>query len=211
MSLVGWGLLLLMGVALELAVDVRGRHGVLYLGKPLASSVFVAVALHENAMDSGYGQAIFVGLTLSWFGDMFLIPKGAKRWFAAGLVSFLLGHIAYVVAFFVYGGDLSLFWLSVLAVSVPAMLVLRWLWPHVGHPMRSPVVAYVFVISMMLSAAYMAFQSDENYIILLGATLFYLSDLFVARHRFVRSERVNRLVGLPLYYAGQFMLAVTVG
>ena len=211
MSLVAWAVLLLVGVSLELAVDVRGRHGVFYLGKPLASTVFVAVAIHQNALHSGYGQAIFVGLILSWFGDIFLIPKGAKRWFAAGLVSFLLGHIAYVIAFFVYGGDIYLLGLSVPAVSVPAILVLRWLWPHLDLPMRSPVVAYVVVISMMLSAAHMAFQRDKNHVILLGAMLFYLSDLFVARHRFVCPERVNRLVGLPLYYAGQFMLAVTVG
>ncbi len=40
--------------------------------------------------------------------------------------------------------------------------------------------------------------------------LFYLSDLFVARERFVTSAFVNRLVGLPLYYGGQVLLALSV-
>jgi uncharacterized membrane protein YhhN len=43
-----------------------------------------------------------------------------------------------------------------------------------------------------------------------GASLFYLSDLFVARNRFVKKEYVNRLVGLPLYYTGQYLLALSV-
>jgi hypothetical protein len=41
-----------------------------------------------------------------------------------------------------------------------------------------------------------------------GALLFYLSDLAVARDRFVRPGLANRLVGLPLYYAGQVLLAL---
>jgi hypothetical protein len=44
-----------------------------------------------------------------------------------------------------------------------------------------------------------------------GALLFYLSDLLVARDRFVRPGIVNRVVGLPLYYAAQLLLASAVG
>lgn len=44
-----------------------------------------------------------------------------------------------------------------------------------------------------------------------GALLFYLSDIFVARDRFLKTSFLNRLVGLPIYYAGQFLLAFSVG
>jgi hypothetical protein len=44
-----------------------------------------------------------------------------------------------------------------------------------------------------------------------GALSFYVSDVFVARQRFIKTEFLNRLVGLPLYYGGQFMLAFSVG
>jgi hypothetical protein len=44
----------------------------------------------------------------------------------------------------------------------------------------------------------------------LGAILFYLSDLAVARHRFVKAEFLNRGIGLPLYYAGQVLIAMAV-
>jgi hypothetical protein len=38
---------------------------------------------------------------------------------------------------------------------------------------------------------------------------FYLSDLAVARDRFVARAFVNRLWGLPLYYAAQILFAVS--
>ncbi len=43
------------------------------------------------------------------------------------------------------------------------------------------------------------------------ALSFYVSDVFVARDRFLKEEFINRLVGLPMYYAGQFLLAFSVG
>jgi uncharacterized membrane protein YhhN len=43
-----------------------------------------------------------------------------------------------------------------------------------------------------------------------GAALFYLSDLAVARQRFVAPGFENKLIGLPLYYAGQLLLASAV-
>ena len=44
-----------------------------------------------------------------------------------------------------------------------------------------------------------------------GALFFYISDIFVARNRFLKLEFFNRLIGLPLYYAGQFLLAFSIG
>jgi len=140
---------------------------------------------------------------------MFLIPKGAKRWFLAGLVSFLLGHVAYVVAFIQYGGDNATLFAAFAVSALPAVVVLRWLWPRLSTQMRRPVIAYVVVISSMISAAIMAFTVRQQWELLVGAALFYLSDLFVARHRFVVEHRINRLVGLPLYYGGQCVLALS--
>ena len=211
MTIAIFAIVMAVGLALEFVADVRGRRGILHIGKPLASTAFLALASHLDALATGYGQALFAGLLLSWFGDMFLIPKGAKHWFLAGLVSFLLGHVAYVVAFIRYGGDTDVLLLAAGCTVIPAAIVLRWLWPTLASKMKVPVVAYVLVISGMLASASMAFAFVYRWEILVGAVLFYLSDLFVARHRFVREERINRIIGLPLYYAGQFILALSLG
>ena len=73
--------------------------------------------------------------------------------------------------------------------------------------LRAAVVVYCAVISVMLWLA----LGVDRLEVRLGALLFYLSDLLVARDRFVRPGLVNRVVGLPIYYAGQLLLALAVG
>ena len=54
-------------------------------------------------------------------------------------------------------------------------------------------------------------NSSGRLLVFFGAASFYFSDLFVARDRFVKTEFANRLLGLPMYYLGQFLLAFSVG
>lgn len=199
-------------VALTVALDHRGQRGASLACKAGASSCFMAIALTRPAGDAGWWGAIVAGLALGMVGDIALALPG-RRAFLAGLVAFLLGHVAYVVAFAGVvppsgWGDPAAY--SPVLVSAAA---LAWLWPHAGA-MRGPVVAYVLVITAMVVAAIAALPAlaaPVGRIVLVGAVLFYASDLFVARHRFVAPGLVNRAVGLPLYYAGQCIIAWAAG
>jgi uncharacterized membrane protein YhhN len=75
--------------------------------------------------------------------------------------------------------------------------------------MTGPVIAYVAVISVMVVLAFGSYGSGATWLIPLGATLFFASDLFVARNQFVAPGTVNRVWGLPLYYAAQILLALS--
>ena len=48
-------------------------------------------------------------------------------------------------------------------------------------------------------------------ILAVGAIVFAISDIFVARERFVRKGFVNAAVGLPAYFGSQMLLAYSVG
>lgn len=180
-----------------------------YSGKPAASLGFILVAVGSGALGSGYGTWVFAGLALSMAGDVFLMIE-KKVFFLAGLLAFLLGHVAYGVAFLVLGVSTA-WWLVAMAGSVMiAVVVLRWLMPHIEADMRGPVLGYVIVISVMVSLAVGTRGEGWTPLILSGAILFYVSDLFVARERFVIASYANKLLGLPLYYAGQLLLALSV-
>jgi uncharacterized membrane protein YhhN len=88
-----------------------------------------------------------------------------------------------------------------------------WLWlrPHVERAMTAPVLAYMVAISVMIIGAGAAGEAGGSGWILIGALGFYLSDLAVARNQFVIDSLVNRIWGLPLYYAAQLTLAWTAG
>lgn len=189
------------------------RPGQVLAFKAPLSALFVLTALLLPHGSSSYYFLVLAGLILGLVGDVCLALKGEAA-FRAGLVSFLLGHVAYVVAFaglIPPGGWFNPGFLAICAVSGLAFL---WLRSSLGN-MMVPVLAYVVVITLMVLAALAAVFNEAlpragAWLVFGGALVFYLSDLCVARDRFKKPGWDNRLVGLPLYYGGQFFIAWSV-
>lgn len=192
-------------VALLLVAEYRGWRAGIWLAKPLASTVFVVAGSYFGVADSTYTVWVGRALLLSWLGDVLLIPSGRPRVFQAGIAAFALAHVAYIAAFAVYPLDVA----RAALVAVPALAALflaaRWLRPHLPADLRLSVYVYMGIITAMVIAAGSAWPS--NVWSFVGAVMFYLSDLTVARARFVTPGFANSLVGLPLYYAAQLVLA----
>lgn len=193
---------------LLLAERRQSRTGI-WLTKPIAAAAYVWSALAAGAMDTGYGHWLLLGLVLCFLGDVLLIPKDRRSWFQLGIVAFLGGHVAYIVAFLhLPTGILGLI-VGVLCAVALAWLVAAWLGPKLSAGFRRLVPIYVVVICLMLLSAFAAAQGSGRWAIALGAGLFAISDISVARDRFVTKAFVNRLWGLPLYFAAQLILAST--
>ncbi|WP_242343724.1 lysoplasmalogenase family protein [Anaeromyxobacter terrae] len=188
-------------LAVHLTAEARGAPALRALGKVGASAALVALAL-ALGVEGAFERGILAGLVLSVLGDALLLSR-RRLAFLGGLVAFLLAHVAYAAAFARVTHPSLALALVVLAATGTA---LRWLWAGLGD-LRIPVVAYCAVISAMLWLA----LGVERPAVRAGALLFYLSDLLVARDRFVKPGMSNRVVGLPLYYAGQLLLALAVG
>ena len=186
--------------------------------KLLASAAFVALGLMafrigHDPVRVHYGQLIFIGLVLGAIGDAALLGKSSGA-FLAGLGAFLLGHLAYIAAFSYLVGPAD--WPSGAGAyaAVPIITglgVLALLWPRLGS-MRVPVIAYVLAIVTMVVAAIAAWRTDalpdpQRTRMLIGALLFFVSDLAVARDKFVAATFSNKAWGLPAYYAAQLFIA----
>ncbi|PRQ02146.1 YhhN-like protein [Enhygromyxa salina] len=204
-----WVALTLAALGLHLFVQHREWTIATAVTKLAASTGFLLTAINAGALELGWGRWLFVGLVLSWLGDAFLLGR-AKPIFLAGLGAFLLGHVGYCVAFAVHGFDATAALTAAPLLALAGLLVDRWLRDRVDDDMRLPVRAYIVVISIMLTLAIGAWRAGASHLLLLGAVSFYLSDLSVARERFVQPEFLNRLWGLPAYYLGQLCLALSV-
>lgn len=195
------------------SAEWRGDARLRLVAKPMASAAFIAAALAGGAASGPpFAVWIVVGLVLGAIGDVALLGAGSRA-FLIGLGAFLLGHVAYVVAMATAlaptawpraAGPLALI------PALAAVAALGWLWPHLGK-MRVPVVGYVAVIAAMVVGAMAvahasALPAGRNHL-LAGALLFFVSDLAVARDKFVQASRTNKLWGLPTYYAGQLLIA----
>ncbi len=201
----------LTGVAVcgLLGAEYKSSAAGRWILKPMASVGFIAASVSAGLPTNGFGWAIVVALVLSFFGDVFLIPK-AKMWFAAGLVSFLLGHLGFAVAFVLRGVSPVWALAALPVVGAVAYVVHRWLRPHVPDKLKGPVIAYILVISTMVVLAFgtLGHRADTlASVLLVAAVAFFISDLAVARNRFVSEGFGNRLWGLPLYYGAQLLFA----
>jgi len=197
-------------LVLLLAGDWQGSQRAVVIFKPLASTAFVLAGYLALGEASPYAIGILVGLGFSWWGDVLLIPKDSPAVFRLGILAFLLGHVAYSVAFLARGVDPMAVLGSLLVLTLAAGIVLRWLLPHTPDDMRAPVFAYIVVISTMVAFAVGTWSAHGLGSIVVGATMFYLSDLSVAMDRFVRRTFINRLWGLPCYFIAQLVLAWTI-
>ena len=201
-------------LVLLLASEKQGRtsRGVFIKGS--VSALFVLTALTQPHPLPTYYHWILLGLLFGMVGDVCLALPG-NRAFRVGLFAFLAGHILYVWAF--AGLTRLEDWASPVQLILLAFCggAFWWLRPHVGR-MMVPVVVYLVVITLMLAGAWAVFrhpglEATGRGFVWTGALCFYLSDLFVARQRFITDQYLNRLIGLPLYYVGQFLLAFSVG
>jgi uncharacterized membrane protein YhhN len=180
--------------------------------KSLASLGFLLVAVSLGLPGGSWAQqAVFVGLILGAAGDLFLLSR-AKRWFLAGLVAFLLNHVGFLVAFFWVG--VHPLWAGLAALPLVGVAYAVWRWlssaPDGLGSLAGPVVAYIAVISAMVAASVGTLAVapvPAGPTLVVAAVLFFVSDLCVARDRFVAPGPDNRTLGLPLYYAGQLTFA----
>ena len=178
------------------------------------SLLFILAAVLQPQSTSGYHWFLISGLTFCLAGDVLLVFS-SSRTFLFGLVAFLVGHLCYASGFFFISRISWMFWVVTVLVVIVSAKIFYWLKPYLGS-MTVPVLLYIVIINGMVMGAAAVFfdkglQVGGRSLVFVGAILFYLSDLFVARDRFRQHGFANRLVGLPLYYAGQFLLAFSAG
>jgi uncharacterized membrane protein YhhN len=188
------------------------RQGV-YLFKPLTTLIIlIGAAWLIQPAPPFYRALVIAGLACSLGGDVFLMLPQDR--FPAGLVAFLLAHLAYLVAFS-YGNPVAarqLVWLLPFVAFAAAVVANRW--AAVGS-LKVPVLVYAAVICTMAWRAAMRGQTPviprQTYVCaLLGACLFLVSDAIVLLRRFGRPFPAAQSLELSTYWAAQVLIALSV-
>jgi len=205
------GIILLFGV---LYYEKKKDRLPLLIMKSVLSLLFVMTALLQPHPVPAYYHYLLIGLIFCLMGDVCLaLPQ--KKAFMGGLATFLIGHVFYILGFLSLTSILHWISTGVFIIFCMSAFIFLWLRPQLKS-MPIPVLLYILVITVMASGAWTVFWKSSFHIsgrtlIFVGSLCFYFSDLFVARNKFIKGEYRNRLLGLPLYYTGQFMLTFSVG
>ncbi len=165
-------------------------------------------------------QTVGLGGSMLWFtigvvfclvGDVFLmLPMDV---FIFGLLSFLLGHIFYIVGLNNTGPYIN--FLGVLVIILIGVYF-GWFYPRLVNGLNQkgknilkfPVLVYSLVISLMLYSALLSWTrygwpNMAALSISLGAILFYASDSILAWDRFVNPLSHASLRVIITYHLGQ--------
>ena len=203
-------LTLLIALADWVAVAVD-RRPLEYVLKPATMVALGAVVL---ALDLPGGQLrwwYLAAIILSLSGDVFLmLPESAmdpELSFVAGLGSFLVAHVLYVVGMVLLG--VSGGWLVI--GTVAAVLVIVTVGRRVIAGARAtdrrlfaPVMAYVVVIAVMIATSF----GTAIIVGIVGALLFGFSDSVIGWTRFLRDFPHSRVVVMVTYHLGQVGLVL---
>lgn len=198
-------LTLILCVAAVVAFQ-REAHGAYHVLKVLASAGFVAIALSHGIPHDPWRVALAAGLVVAMFGDALLSRHGTWA-FVAGMGTFLAMHLSYAAGFLTRGVELVTLALAAGSSITLAALVWRWARAYLPERLRPAIAAYMSVLALDLAAGVATGVMRPGWAIAVGVLLVALSDIAVLRQRFIVPSLINKAIGLPVYYAGQLLLA----
>ena len=208
-----WGLLcltLLIALADWVAV-AADRRPAEYALKPATMVALGAVVLALDLPDGQLRWWYLAAIVASRAGDVFLmLPETAmapEPAFVAGLGSFLVAHLLYVVGMIILGvsgGALAVG--AAVALVVIATVGRRVVIGAKATDRRlfAPVMAYVAVIAVMIATSF----GTGIVVGIVGALLFGLSDSVIGWTRFLRDFPHSRVLVMVTYHLGQVGLVL---
>jgi uncharacterized membrane protein YhhN len=186
-----------------------------YFAKP-ATMLALLAWLGVNGGFQGPMSWFALGLLFSLGGDVFLMLP--REQFIPGLVSFLIGHICYLIGFNATGILINAASLILLVVVLFTgyrvyQRVATGLKASGNNKLKLPVLIYSIVISLMLfSALTTLIRSDWRIFAAVfassGALLFFISDSTLALNKFVSPIPNGRVIVMVTYHLGQILIAL---
>lgn len=201
--------------ALDWIAVARQFKPLMYFAKPATMLVLLGWLWLVTGFQ-GITAWFALGLVFSLAGDVFLMLP--REQFIAGLVSFLLAHLAYIVGFNLSPPPLALAsLLVVIMVAIPGVQIFRrireGLVTRGRQKLSLPVLLYSVVISVMLISALLTLvRPDAEWrpgpalLVSAGAFLFFISDTLLAWNKFVTDLPGGRTLVHITYHLGQYAL-----
>jgi uncharacterized membrane protein YhhN len=178
------------------------------------SKIFIVPALLA-AYITGQGTPLIfpvLALLFGWLGDVLLLRISEKTYFQLGLVSFLLGHVCYIITFveclgfFSGSGKVNTMAIAVfipIAIAVGVM-VFRFIAPP--KEMIFPVLLYMVAIEIMTFWGLEIFIINPGFagiLIFAGALCFMISDTTLAHYTFGKLTIPGAVAIMVLYIMAQ--------
>jgi uncharacterized membrane protein YhhN len=204
-----FGTVCLLSLAVHVVSEWRKWRVTRSVSKIIASASFVVLAVVNGAADTGYGRFILLALVFSAVGDALLLSL-RSIFLLAGIAAFFFAHVLFTVAFVSQPLDTTWLIAALIFLAAAGLLFLSWMWRYLKSFYKIAVPVYLAAITLMTALAVAASSASGSPLLAIAAITFAASDVSVARDRFIAKDIVNKVWGLPLYYAAQILFAISV-
>lgn len=185
-----------------------------YVVKPLLMPVLMVSLMYPEMAIPGK-KIILAGLFFSWLGDVFLLfESGNSLFFIAGLVSFLITHICYIIYFGSIRSDapslLKKQPVYILLIPGYGAALVYLLFPHLGV-LKIPVIIYgATICAMLLGSLHICLKvkAPANSYFVSGAALFVLSDSLLAINKFYQPLPIAGIWIMLSYCTAQYLIVL---
>ncbi|MDY7395242.1 lysoplasmalogenase [Aureibaculum sp. 2210JD6-5] len=174
--------------------------------KPLIIATLLLIYQISNRK---YNKSYVAALVFSFFGDVLLLFEG-EVFFLLGLVSFFMAHIIFIK---IVMGWLNKPTLKTIAIAIVPFLILFFalinLLKDSLNDLFVPVVVYGITISVMGSVSLIYYLNDRGnsaLFMLIGASLFILSDSILAINKFYSANQFFPIVIMSTYVTAQYLI-----
>lgn len=184
--------------------------------KGLASLCFVTLGFLISRTTGG-AETILTGLCLGATADVLLglryvFPKKGQLIFLAGILVFLLGHIAYLITVMPLSANA---WIPIAAGILITALLMKWLFTKITANKVFQIFGIVYIGAIAIvncAACYNLIVSASPFTALFaaGALLFLISDIVLILNTFGKERKFSlRITNLMLYYLGQILIVLS--
>ena len=203
---INWQILYLIAavtVLVGLSLDIPLLYVV---AKPLLMVTLALYFISASQDFPAWRVYVLLALVFSWGGDVFLI---SSDWFIQGLVSFLIAHIFYIIAYQKTGaakGELKP--LDIIKFVIYGVVLIGIIYPGLGN-MLAPVLIYALVLLAMGVWAHKrrgATTSTSFKLVAAGAILFAISDGLIAVNKFAFEVPAERILVMSIYMTSQYLI-----
>ncbi|MBN7814132.1 lysoplasmalogenase [Algoriphagus pacificus] len=212
-----WLYLFLFATLVDLSFILEKKQELRYFSKPL---IIIGLLIYffqitKPIASTLLTKSILGALVFSWIGDVLLLWPNL---FAYGLGAFLLAHICYIIGFKVAQknpGEIGqINFIKSFLLSLPFFILAAFVYyliqPNLGV-LKIPVIIYVITIVSMVNTARERFGKCQNssfWQVMIGATLFFISDGVLAIDRFYMEFPEAGILIMGTYAVGQLLIVM---
>lgn len=166
----------------------------------LAPLALFNVLINTN-FDCKITNLLKMAYLLYLIGDILLLSNN-NNWFVTGLISFLFGHIVFIIIFSYFTKSYLIILIAALILIYPEIKILNI--TKGSKSLKIPMRIYSFILLIFIAMS----STTLNIVLIAATSLFTLSDSFIAKNNSYKIRRYSDTAVMLTYSLALILLSI---